>query len=343
MLEAPNLPPDLLAGFVQRAYGLSVRQIDFLPLGADVNTAVFRVCAGDGCYFLKLRSGAFAEASVALPALLVAQGNAHVVPVVPTITGEWHSSIEPFTTILYPFVEGRDGFSVRLSPAQWHDLGAAFRHLHAAEVPAGLLERIPAERYSPIARDAVLAALEAADAMDAVTAKDAITRDVVALLRDQRTIIIDLVARAGRLARALQSQPPAFVVCHGDIHAGNILIDNDDRLFVVDWDTLARAPKERDLMYFGGGQGFVGYTAEEERALFFAGYGDCAINEDALAYYRYERIVQDIYAFCNELLSSEGDGDDRRQSLKWLAGNFAAGGVIDVAYAADRSQETGQV
>ncbi len=343
MLEAPNLPLDLLAGFVQRVYGLSVRQLDFLPLGADVNTAVYRVCAGDGSYFLKLRSSDFAEASVALPALLVARGNAHVIPIVPTVTGELHSSIAPYTTILYPYIEGRDGFSEKLSPAQWHDLGAAFRHLHMTDVPAGLLERIPAERYSSIARDAVMAALEMADAMDAVAAKDAITREVVVLLRDQRRVIVDLVARAGQLARALQSQLPACVICHGDIHAGNILIDNNDHLFVVDWDTLTRAPKERDLMYFGGGQGFVGYTAEEERALFFAGYGDCAINEDALAYYRYERIVQDISAFCSALLSSEGDGDDRRQSLKWLAGNFAAGSVIDVTYAADRSPKTRQV
>lgn len=91
-------------------------------------------------------------------------------------------------------------------------------------------------------------------------------------------------------------------------------------------------------MYFGGGQGFLGYTADEERALFFAGYGDCALNENALAYYRYERIVQDIYAFCTELLASEGDGENRRQSLQWLTSNFDAGGVIDVAVAADRSR-----
>lgn len=90
-------------------------------------------------------------------------------------------------------------------------------------------------------------------------------------------------------------------------------------------------------MFFGGGQGFVGYSAPEEQALFYAGYGETPIDQNALAYYRYERIVQDIAAFCDALLSSEGDGEDRRQSLKWLASNFDAGSVIDVAYAADQS------
>jgi spectinomycin phosphotransferase len=90
-------------------------------------------------------------------------------------------------------------------------------------------------------------------------------------------------------------------------------------------------------MYFGGGQGFAGYSAAEEQALFFAGYGDAQVDQAALAYYRYERIVQDVFAFCNELLASTGDGENRRQSLRWLAANFAAGGAIDVARAADQT------
>lgn len=302
MLEAPNISLEALAGFMQRAYGLQIERIAFLPLGADVNTAVFLVEAGDVRYFLKLRSGAFDETSVALPALLHQQGNAHIIPIVPTTTGALRSRFEQYTMILYPFIEGRDGFSVKLSPAQWHDFGAAFRHIHTAAVPAAIRGRIPVERYSPVARDTAAATLATLEAIDT---KDAITRDVVVLLHDQRAVIVDLVARASRLAQALQSQPQELVVCHSDVHAGNILIDHAGHLFIVDWDNPIRALKERDLMYFGGGQGFVGYTAEEERAAFFAGYGNCAINENALAYCRYERIVQDIWAFCRELLSSE--------------------------------------
>lgn len=334
MLEAPNLSPVALAGFVQRAYGLKIERIDFLPLGADANTAVFRVSAGAADYFLKLRSGVFDETSVMLPAFLHAQGNAHIIPIVPTIAGDLWSRYEDYTTILYPFVEGRDGFQVKLSPAQWRNFGAALKRVHTADVPAALRNRIPQEQYSPAGRDAVMTTLARLDDVDA---SDAITHELIALLRDKRDTIIDLVSRASRLAQVLQMQPPDFVVCHSDIHAGNILIDNTGDLFIVDWDNPIRAPKERDLMYFGGGQGFVGYAVEEERALFFAGYGDCAINEDALAYYRYERIVQDIYAFCNELLSSVGEGENRRQSLKWLTSNFDADGAIDVAIAADPS------
>lgn len=337
MLEAPNIPLDALAGFVQREYGLLVEEIVFLPLGADVNTAVFQVIANDGDHFLKLRSGAFDETSVLLPAFLASHGNAHIIPICPTTAGALWSHFEHYTVILYPFVGGQNGFHVKLSPAQWHDFSAALKHVHTADVPANLLNRIPVEVYSPAARIAVMETLQR---LDDIRTNDAITQNVIALLRDKCTGVMDIIARASRLAHVLQSQPPAFVVCHSDIHAGNILIDHANHLFIVDWDNPIRAPKERDLMFFGGGQGFVGYTAEDERALFFVGYGDCAINQAALAYYRYERIVQDIFAFCNELLSGEGDGENRRQSLKWLTSNFDAGGVIDVAYAADHGQQT---
>ena len=334
MLEPPDLSLDELAGGVRHAYGLQVRQIAFLPLGADVNTAVFRLSAGGEDYFLKLRSGAFDETSVALPAFLRQQGNAHIIPIIPTAAGALWTRHGTYTVILYPFIEGRDGYSVKLSAEQWRAFGAAFKHIHSAVVPAQLLERIPVEQYSPAARDAVLATL---NRLGEISLLDAITRDLIALLREKQDAIIDLVSRAGRLARALKSQSPAFVVCHSDIHAGNILVDGAGHLFIVDWDNPIRAPRERDLMFFGGGQGFAGHSAQAEEALFYAGYGDVEINQAALAYYRYERIVQDIAAFCDALLTSEGEGEDRRQSLRWLKGNFDAGGTLEVAHAADRS------
>ena len=47
--------------------------------------------------------------------------------------------------------------------------------------------------------------------------------------------------------------PTLFVLCHSDIHGGNILIADTGELYVVDWDDPILAPKERDLMFIGGG------------------------------------------------------------------------------------------
>lgn len=68
MLTKPKLNEQEITRCLLDAYELKVDQISFLPLGADFNTAVYRVTANDKiAYFLKLRSGGFCEASVMVP------------------------------------------------------------------------------------------------------------------------------------------------------------------------------------------------------------------------------------------------------------------------------------
>ncbi len=105
-------------------------------------------------------------------------------------------------------------------------------------------------------------------------------------------------------------------MCHADIHGWNLLIDKEGALFVVDWDTVIFAPKERDLMFVGAGIGDSGRTPLEEEALFYQGYGHTNINQAGIAYYRYERVIEDIGVYCEQIfLSDEGEGD-RIQSFE---------------------------
>ena len=157
-------------------------------------------------------------------------------------------------------------------------------------------------------------------------------------MRAKRAEIADLVGRADRLAQVLRTRSPAHVLCHSDVHAGNVLIGVDDSFYIVDWDNPILAPKERDLMFVGGGQGFTGHTPQEEEMLFYRGYGETQIDPVALAYYRYERIVTDIAVFCEQLLLSDAGGEDRAQSLQYLKSIFRPGGTIEIAYNSDRTQ-----
>jgi spectinomycin phosphotransferase len=71
-------------------------------------------------------------------------------------------------------------------------------------------------------------------------------------------------------------------------------------------------------------------------ALFYQGYGPVELNQVALAYYRYERIVQDMAAYCEQLLASEKGGEDRAQSLQYFSSNFIPGGTIEIARGTDQ-------
>jgi spectinomycin phosphotransferase len=81
MLEKPDLQAEKIIACLQAEYQLAVVEVVFLPLGADVNTAVYRVSADTGTsYFLKLRRGVFDETSVVLPKWLSEQGIEHIIP-----------------------------------------------------------------------------------------------------------------------------------------------------------------------------------------------------------------------------------------------------------------------
>lgn len=67
MLEKSDFPDGNIVACLQSEYGLRAAAITLLPFGADFNTAVYRVTAGNGtAYFLKSRSGVFNEACCCL-------------------------------------------------------------------------------------------------------------------------------------------------------------------------------------------------------------------------------------------------------------------------------------
>ncbi len=335
MLEKPDLPDEKIIACLQTAYGLPINQVTFLPLGADLNTAVYRVVAADETpYFLKLRSGPFDEAAVTLPKWLSDQGVAQIIPPLATQTGQLWASLDPFTVILYPFVTGQNAYEVPLTVDHWREFGVALQRMHTAVVPPAIRRSIPQETYTPAWRDSVNLSLQR---VDTERFDEPLAQQTATLVQAKRAETRDLVARAEQLAQILQAQAPAQIVCHADLHAGNFLITPDSTLYIVDWDTLILAPKERDLMYVGGGLAGGWHTPQTETTLFYEGYGTSQIDPVALAYYRYERIVQDIAIYCEELLAGRGSAEDRAQSLYYLASNFQPTSVLEIAYQADQS------
>ena len=84
---------------------------------------------------------------------------------------------------------------------------------------------------------------------------------------------------------------------------------------------------ERDLMFVVGGIDEI-WKSEREEALFYKGYGKTEINFAALAYYRYERIINDISAYCEQLLLTDTGGADRESAFKSVTENFEPNGMI---------------
>lgn len=335
MLEKPDLEDEKIFSCLRDEYGLSITQFDFLPLGADPNTIVYRAVSDDEIpYFVKLRKNNFEKTAVALPKFFNDQSIPGIIPPLTTNKGQLWADVETFKLILYPFVVGRNGFEIDMSDRQWFEFGTVLKRIHTAEIPPSIFNQIRKESYSPQWREKVKASLKL---IESETFTDPVAVDLASFLEIKCSEILDLLERAERLALNLQADSSTFTVCHSDIHAGNIFIDKKDMLYIIDWDNPIIAPKERDLMFVGGAQGFTGHTLEEEEILFYRGYGQTQINQSALSYYRYERIIEDIAIFCEQLLSTDEGGEDREVSLGYLKSNFLPNNTIDAAYRSDKT------
>lgn len=316
-------------------YGINIITLTFLPLGADNNASVYKAKAqNNSSYFVKLKYGRYHDIGITILQLLHEVGIQQVIPPIKTLQGALTQCIDDFTLILYPFIEGQDGFTRALTDKQWLALGKTIRQLHEIDVPCSIKQRIRQESFSSKWRDIVRALYTS---MEAQPTGDKVALKLLAFIGKNIRIIQRLVDRAEELAQILRNESTQFVLCHSDIHGGNVLINHDDNIYVVDWDDPTLAPKERDLMFIGGGVANV-WNKPHEEALFYKGYGKMEINRQFLTYYRHERIVEDIAEYGQNLLLTEAGGENRSEMYHHFIAMFEPNGVVDIAFKTDKNR-----
>jgi spectinomycin phosphotransferase len=328
VLSKPEISGESIVACLKAGFGLDALDSAFLP-SADTNSAVYRITGRDrGRFLLKLREGNFDETAIAIAAYLHARGIRSVLAPLPASANQLSIRAQCFHWTLYPFFEGKNGFEVPLSPRQWIALGETMRAVHSEILPAELGRRAARESFASGVREIVTA-------LDAAAERSPFDDPPAAGLRAYWTLkrreIQAIVERAGQLARKLQQARAEFVLCHSDLHAGNVLLGAGDALAVVDWDEPIMAPKERDLMFIGGGVGGV-WNDPREAEWFYRGYGPTAIDPVAIAYYRYERIVADLAAYGQRIFGAEGSMEDREESLRRVINGFQPGNVVEMAH-----------
>ncbi|MBS4168983.1 aminoglycoside phosphotransferase family protein [Parachlamydia sp. AcF125] len=332
MIEKQFLSPHYIIDCLNTNYDIAVSKLIFLPLGADMNASVYKAETRDGTsYFVKLKCGHHYDISVTILALLQASGIQQIIPPIKAIDGELTQHINDFTLTVCPFVDGQNGFCLNLTDEQWIALGKVLRQVHEFDVPPSIKDRIRKEAYSDKWREAV----RALDAhIEGNPTGDETALKLWAFMKEHRAVIHRLVNRAESLSQKIQKRSPEFVLCHSDIHGGNVLIDGNSAIYIVDWDEPIMAPKERDLMFIGGGIANAWKNLREEE-FFYKGYGKTEINRTILAYYRHERIVEDIAEYGQALLLTPAGGEDRLQMYKQFIEMFEPDGVVDIAFKTD--------
>ncbi len=337
MLEPPNLPEEALLDALRSGWGFSAHAAEFLPLGNDATAWAFRArgAAGDG--FVKLKRAAVYPPACSVPRFLHDQGLRAVTAPLPALDGSLYQPVGDYSLILYPYIEGACAMQAGLTSAQWTELGAFLRSLHAYSPENVPLPGIKVEDFRPPWADIARRAAARAGRGDFANRYQ---QTLAEFIRERKEQILALTARAEALGAQLRAQPPKFVLCHADIHTANLITGAAGNLHVVDWDGVIFAPKERDLM-------FVPHRAPRDSAAvspaevdFTRGYcpGENSLRLDPLAaaYYAYEWVVQEIGDFGERVFFSADCGEETLAgSVRGFVQLFEPGDVVEGAQRSD--------
>jgi spectinomycin phosphotransferase len=321
-MRAPpeHLDASAVVDVIATGWGFEAQGIEYLPVGAGSHHWVVtdthyrrrfvtvddldqKSFLGDG------RTAAFEGLHAALRTAGVLRERAgleFVVAPISTHVGEPILGIdERYAVALYPYIEARPAhFGQAKTASERADVVRALVDLHAATAvvqsvaPTRVLE-LAGRRHLEAAMYAVDEAWYGGPFSEQAREQFVVHAEGVSCLLNA---FDELVRRVG----ATDREP---VITHGEPHSGNVMRTQDDRLLLVDWDTVAVALPERDLW-------MVASETGAELALYAAATGR-DVDPVALALYRLGWDLADLAEYTRVLRSEhQRNGDTEKAFLR---------------------------
>ena len=103
------------------------------------------------------------------------------------------------------------------------------------------------------------------------------------------------------------------MITHGDPTPGNLILDTENRLYLIDWDGVSLGPAERDLVAFTGGRFNVvleSYLLERQ--------SDVSLHADIFGFYIYEWTLNEIRDYGTKILSKNNDAQQNEYDWESL-------------------------
>ena len=212
----------------------------------------------------------------------------------------WHN----FRVSLFPFIEGESRWDLWKVEKDFTD--AALRqtavllatiHHCTDEVE---VRSLPAVQYDLPLRNELYGVLEAADRR--IPSQNPYQKQLLAALATHRSLILETMDRYDELGRSAVASQTPFVVTHGDPTPGNLILNTQNQLYLIDWDGVSLGPPERDLVAFTGERFDVvleSYLKNRENGV--------ALYTDIFGFYIYEWTLNEIRDYGTKILCKNKD------------------------------------
>lgn len=307
------------------AYALNLQTLTFLPEGEDSYGYIATDETG-GRYFAKA-SSSVPEASLHIASHLRERGGiAEVVAPLKTQAGALSIAWHELRVSLFPFIHGKSRWDLwkigkDFADAALAKCGELLAKIHACtdtlephpQVPAaqGTSPRLAANvaKYDLPLRHELFAVLNAAEKGE--PHQNHYQRQLLEAISQHRAAILQTLERYDSLGRSAAALQTPFVITHGDATPGNLILDAEDRLHLIDWDSACIGPPEKDLVSFTGERFEIVLDA-------YLKHRPATLHADIFGFYIYEWTLNEIRDYGTKILFKNSDAQQNEYDWESL-------------------------
>ena len=304
---------------IQQDYGVELIDIDFMLRGfggdcyrAETNT--------DISYFIKVHDPIANQTTAAssrdfyLPLMYQLHAKAILPEIphpIPTLNGQLSMKFGINELVITNFIEGElVGFG-RLPDSVMVLLAERVGILHNSREQLAFNHPFN-EQFEIVFEQDLLASFDRISRLpeDATPGQSAL-QDIILPRKNQIVADLQILKDLQAYAKGTQKHK---VICHTDLHGGNLMTDRNEALYILDWENAMIAPPEHDLFFFAGEYGFwdlfwTHYTRH---------FPDANIDPELLRFYFYRRGLEDVADFIFRILRRKNNPERDQQEIAWM-------------------------
>lgn len=315
-----NIDRDIITETLEIDWGITTSHLEFLPLGEE--GWVYKATdEDDNVWFVKVKLH-IKEAGITVPSYLNRKQHLDfILSAIPNKYGSFHTQVDEYFITVYPFITARELMNIPNKERFDAEIGKKIAALHTAtsSIPSEMLHTIPKETF-----DSHQARSQKVIARTHTPQSSDIETELAQFITSKSEEIRKIQQATMDLGTKLSSSTVEFVVCHSDIHYANILVDERDNLFFVDWDGIILAPPERDLVFYSDD-----LSVKKD---FLNGYDpDYQVHQETIAYYKLEWVLQEIADYGSAVFFEDVSQEQKEYALQEFKKLFEPGDVVEDA------------
>ena len=305
MLTEPNFDKELLRTKIEENYRLVVINLLFVQ-GGEASWGYKVETNNKQSYFFKIHTSLenYKERFDLTYKLFNSCGIQNITHPLKTSKGELVFHLDKYPCALFNFISGHNASQEELNEKQRFALGELVGRIHKAKEVIGDFVLKEDFKYGDL--DQLLENIEKVPSF--IKDESPYRKKVAQLLLENKEKVLKRINELQAQGDKLRGQSLDFVVCHGEPHNWNTMVDKEGEVFLIDWDDCLFAPKEKDLnMIKGDPLKLEGYRSA---------VGEFEINEEVIHYYNMEWNISEIEAWSSKILYENIDGDQNQHDLE---------------------------